>query len=219
LCRYLEWEAEFHDRLEDVKKSDVLILRTGADSHELSFGESGEVVLERKGMRFKFRGTIDRVDTGLDSRVDNPARFVAAIDYKSSIGGVPGGGKGAAWEEGVVLQVPLYAYALTQIRPDVEVSRVEYRPLRETKTGASPGKARAHCLQLYQVDKKSGALKRNEEDTGKMDRALDSVCEHVLNARAGKFQNSPAPSCGCPAYCHAYDICRVSSREPKARHR
>lgn len=219
LCRYLAWEVEFHDRMDDHKKSDALILRTGAAAHELSFGESGAVVLERKGIRFKFRGTIDRVDEGIDPRIENPSRFVAAIDYKSSIGGVPGGGKGAAWNEGVVLQVPLYAYALTRIRDDVDVSRVEYRPLRETRPGASPGTARPHCLQLYQVDKKTGVLRRNEDDAAKMERALDAVCDHVIKAKNGYFPVSPAPSCGCPAYCHAYDICRVPPQIREGQHR
>ena len=214
LVRYLDWEVEHHERMDNKRTKDAFILRTGADAHEQSFGKEGDVVLERNGVSFKFRGFIDRVDIGVDPRIDNPSRFVAAIDYKSSIKGVPGEGKPAAWNDGVVLQVPLYAYALTQIKSDVEVSRVEYRPLRETKPGATPGKARPHCMQLYQVDRKTGVLNWCEEDAAKMERALDSVCEHVLNARRGKFPVSPAPSCGCPPYCHAYDVCRVS---PEAR--
>ena len=219
LVRYLAWEVEHHDRMDDKRKSDALILRTGADTHEQKFGEDEDVVLERKGVSFKFRGSIDRVDRGVDPRIDHPSRFVAAIDYKSSIRGVPGEGRGAAWDDGVVLQVPLYAYALTQIYNDVEVSRVEYRPLRQTKPGAQPGKARPHCMQLYQVDRKTGVLKQDEDAATRMERALDNVCEHVLNARDGKFPVFPAPSCGCPSYCHAFDVCRVTpeTREGKRR--
>jgi len=219
LCRYLAWEVDFHDRMENPKKSDITILRTGAEIHELSFGRSGDIVLERNGVRFKFRGFIDRVDRGIDPRVEDPSRFVAAIDYKSSMSGVPGGGKKDAWDEGVVLQVPLYAYALTQLRDDAVVSRVEYHPLRQTKPGATPGTARPHCLQLYQVDKKTGVLKENEQDAAKMERALACVSEHVLNLRQGRFLISPAPSCGCPSYCHAYDICRVTERKRMGKKR
>lgn len=209
LLRYLAWEVEHHDRMEDVRKSDAAILRTGADYHELRFGEDGDVVLERHGVVFRYRGIIDRVDRGVDARIEDASRFVAAIDYKSSIRGVPGEGRSVAWDEGVVLQVPLYAHALTQLTDHAEVSRVEYRPLGETKPGASPGKARAHCLQLYGVDKKTGDLVRNENDMAKMDNALNMVCKHVSSVRKGRFPVRPAPSCGCPAYCPAYDVCRV----------
>jgi hypothetical protein len=67
------------------------------------------------------------------------------------------------------------------------------------------------------VDKKTGVLTQNEADAAKMERALESVCEHVLDARNGRFPVSPAPSCGCPSYCHAYDICRVSPQRREGK--
>jgi hypothetical protein len=217
LIRYLDWEAEHHKKMEGSRGKAPTILRTAADKHELRFDASDDVVLERNGVRFEFRGSIDRVDVGVDPRIDKPERFVAAIDYKSSLGSVPGKGTGAAWDDGVVLQVPLYAFALAQILKDVDVSRVEYRALNETKPKASPGKAYPHCLQLYEVNHKTGELEWNESDAEKMDRALDAVSAHVLSIRRGEFPVAPAPSCKCPSYCHAYDICRVSASKREGR--
>jgi hypothetical protein len=168
-------------------------------------------------VRFKFRGAIDRVDIGVDPRIKEPGRFVAAIDYKSSIASVPGKGKGNAWDDGVVLQVPLYAYALSRILDNVEVARVEYRALSGTKPGATPGDAYPHCLQLFLVNPKTTALELNDEDVTKMECALDAVCDHVLNIRQGRFPVTPAPSCGCPSYCHSFDICRVTTDKREGR--
>ena len=75
----------------------------------------------------------------------------------------------------MVLQVPLYAYALTKIYKGIDVSRVEYRALSDTRPGAMPGKAYPHCLQLLTVDRKTGNLNRDTVAADEMDRALGKV--------------------------------------------
>lgn len=198
LTRYLAFEIEYNEKLFNNKTNNAYVLRTAVESHELSFRD---IVLERGGVRFRFRGTIDRVEVGVDGRVDS-ARYVAAVDYKTSKYAVPGSGRKEAWEDGVVLQVPLYAYALSQLRPGTAVSRVEYRALKQ--------RAVLHSLQLVEVDRKNKELLSGDEDAAKMSAALDAVAAHVLSARGGEFPAAPAPSCGCPPFCHAWDICRVA---------
>ncbi len=174
------------------------------ETHELRFKEA---VLERGGIQFRFRGTIDRVEVGIDERVTS-GHYVAAVDYKSSKYAAPGGGNKKAWDEGVVLQVPLYAHALGTLRPGSVVSRVEYRALKQRETLLT--------LQLVSVDRKTKALRTGGEEQDQMEAALDAVVRHVKQVRGGAFPADPPPTCGCPSFCHARDICRVAGgpREP-----
>jgi hypothetical protein len=172
-------------------------VRTSVAEHEHAFKD---IVLERGGVRFRFRGSVDRVEIGVDERTD-ASRFIAAVDYKTSKSSVPGAGEKAAWDDGVVLQVPLYAYALAKTRPETVACRVEYRALKQREA--------VHALELYQFDRKSGRIVPNDEAIERMERALDRVAAHVLRARRGEFPAAPAPSCGCPPFCHALEICRV----------
>lgn len=205
---YLAWEVGLNEEMHDTRKKKApAMVRTGVEAGELAIPES---VLERNGVRFRFRGTIDRVEIGIDDRVD-ASRYVAAVDYKTSLPGVPGGGDARAWADDVVLQVPLYAHALAQLRPGIRVARVEYRSLRTPQA--------AHSLQLYQVEPKKQLLIPNAEARDLMQRALDAVAAHVRRARAGEFPARPAPSCGCPPFCHAWDICRVAGGPQTKRER
>jgi ATP-dependent helicase/DNAse subunit B len=204
LTRYLAFEIEYNEKLFKNNTKNGYILRTGVETHELSFRE---VVLERGGIQFRFRGTIDRVEVGIDERVES-SRYVAAVDYKSSKYAAPGGGNKKAWDEGVVLQVPLYAHALTTLRPGSVVSRVEYRALKQRET--------LHSLQLVSVNRKTKELRTGGDEQEQMEAALDAVVRHVKQVRGGAFPAEPPPTCGCPSFCHARDICRVAGgpREP-----
>lgn len=200
LHRYLDFELAQNEKMFNNRSPAARMLRTGVAEHELTFDD---VVLERGGVRFRFRGSIDRVETGVDERVASGG-FVAAVDYKSSKDSAPGGGSSAReapWHDRVVLQVPLYAYALATLRPDLEVARVEYRALKQRET--------VHPLDLVKVDRAAGALTRDAAARAKLDTALDAVAEHVLRIRAGEFPAAPVESCGCPSFCHALEICRV----------
>jgi len=189
-----EHEASFTN-VGNAKK----MIRTGADAHEVKIADA---VLERDGVRFRFRGSIDRVDVGVDDRFGGAERFTAAVDYKSSIYSTPGGGDKEAWDDGVVLQVPLYAHALGQLRPGIEVARAEYRALRPIKA--------AHQLQLWAYDPKTKKPLQEAEAAEKMDRALGAVVRHVRSIREGRFPVQPPESCECSPYCHALDVCRIA---------
>ncbi|MGE0552550.1 MAG: PD-(D/E)XK nuclease family protein [Gemmatimonadales bacterium] len=205
LEQYLTWELEYNDKAFKNAGNARKILRTAVDAHELVIGG---ISLDRNGVRFRYRGVIDRVEVGVDERVPS-ADFVAAVDYKSSIYSTPGSGHKDAWLDGVVLQVPLYAHALTVLRAGSRVSRVEYRSLRTRET--------AHVLGLVVVDPpKAKVLREDPEAMEKMERALSAAAHHVAAVRDGRFPASPAPSCKCPPFCAAWDICRVRGGPKKA---
>ncbi len=207
LQRYLEWEVELNEKAYASNRGKApTMLRTAVESHELPF--SG-ITLDRNGVRFVYRGMIDRVEVGVDARVPSQG-FVAAIDYKSSIYSTPGGGSAKAWEDGVVLQVPLYAHALTQLRPGTEVARVEYRAIRQQK--------QAHTLELAKVKNlgKSPTLERDEKAADKLDAALDAAAARVGKVRSAEFPADYTDSCKCSPYCQSWDICRVAGGPQKA---
>ena len=149
----------------------------------------------------RYRGSIDRVERGVDDRVPGAEKYVAAVDYKSSEYAVPGKGKPAAWGEGIVLQIPLYAHAL-RIEGLGELARVEYRTLKRP--------AVLQDLTFVSVDPKSGAVQKDDEEVAKWEAALDQVIAHVRRMRKGEFPAQYAPSAGCPPYCPALEICRVA---------
>jgi len=194
LQRYLDFERDENRKAFDGRTIAGRTIRTGVDAHELPFDG---MVLERDGVVFRFRGSIDRVEVGTDDRSDGS--WVAAVDYKTTKYSAPGAGKKEAWDDGVVLQVPLYAHALAVLRPGTEVARVEYRAIKTAE--------RVHNLSLVRV-KKAG-VEADEDARAKMEQALSAVVQHVLRIRAGEFPARPAPSCNCPPFCHAWDICRV----------
>ncbi len=196
---YLDSEIAEHEEMYDPRKRNApKMIRTGVASGELAFRD---IVLERNGVRFRFRGSIDRVETGVDERFAS-GTYVAAVDYKTTKYAVPGAGEKKAWDDDVVLQVPLYAWALTQLETGRTIARVEYRAIRQA--------THAHRLELYQFDRRQNAPVPNADATDRMERALDAVARHVTRARRGEFPAAPAPSCGCPDFCASLEICRVA---------
>jgi hypothetical protein len=197
---YLGWEAEQHEDMFKPRKVNApRMLRTAVCLNERSFRDA---VLERDGIRFRYRGAIDRVEIGIDDRVRDGHEFVAAVDYKTTKAAAPGHGDKEAWDDGVVLQLPLYAHALETIVPGARVARVEYRALTTREL--------VHPLELHRVDRKAGVRYPHDEDGEKMARALDAVPRHVRRIRGGEFPAQPAPSCLCPPFCHAWDVCRIA---------
>ncbi|HXE56760.1 MAG TPA: PD-(D/E)XK nuclease family protein [Gemmatimonadales bacterium] len=196
LLGYLESEIQEHEDMYDSRKRNApRMVRTGVSEHERGFTD---LVLERHGVRFRFRGSVDRVEVGVDERFES-AGYLAAVDYKTTKSSAPGGGDTAAWDDHVVLQVPLYAYALTRLYPGATITRVEYRAIKHREP--------VHRLELHQVSQ-GGPVER-EEARRKMERALDMVALHVLRVRKGEFPTEPAESCGCPDFCASREICRV----------
>ncbi|HEU5050353.1 MAG TPA: PD-(D/E)XK nuclease family protein [Gemmatimonadales bacterium] len=205
LTRFIEFEAEEHEAMAGSKGNAPRMVRTAVKEHEAAFRD---VVLERNGVRFRFRGSVDRVEIGVDDRFEHAERHLAAVDYKTTKYAAPGGGKKEAWDDDVVLQVPLYAYALSREHPGAAIARVEYRALRKPEA--------VHRLELYQVTK--AGLTANLDGAARMERALDAVTEHVKRARGGSFPAEPARSCGCPSFCASLEICRVAGG-PRTRER
>lgn len=200
LHAFVRWEMDLHHDMTDPKtrkRNAPKMVRTGVTEHELSFDG---MVFERDGVRIRYRGTIDRVEVSVDERVPG-VKLIAAADYKTTGDSTPGGGSKDAWGDGVVLQVPLYAYALAKLRPDHEIARVEYLTLKR------PGSV--HSLQLYTVDKKTRVLESNDDAVAQWQTALDWAVAHVKQARRGEFPAAPPASCGCPPWCHGRDICRI----------
>ena len=197
LLGYLRWELEENEKMfASGRGSRPKRVRTGVKAHE---EELGEIELERGGIRIRFRGYVDRVEVGVDERFTSGGHL-AAVDYKTTKWSCPGKGGKDAWEDGVVLQVPLYAYALARKNPGTVAVRVEYRALKKPEA--------VHSLELYTVDKR-GRAEPDAEAAEKMNEALDAVVRHVLTARSGEFPVLPAPSCKCPSFCHSFEICRV----------
>jgi ATP-dependent helicase/DNAse subunit B len=200
LMGYLEWEVDLHDRMTRSNRGNApKMVRTAVVEHEMSFSKA---VLDRGGVQVLYRGFIDRVEVGYDERVDSQ-HLVAAVDYKTTEFSTPGEGNSKAWEDGVVLQVPLYAHALRTLVPGADVARVEYRALAKKDDKA------VHRLQLYEVNWKGPLLVQQPEAKQKLERALDHACEYVRRIRSGRFPAEVAPSCSCPLWCHGSDICRV----------
>lgn len=196
LHEYLAWEIEFNEGWSDNRKNASKVIRSGAAEGEYKFDD---VELEGGGVKFKLRGSIDRVDVGVDDRVAGAERYIAAIDYKSSIYATPAGGKTKAWDDGIVLQVPLYAAALERLRPEDIVARMEYRTLRNPKP--------VHVLSLHPM--KKGELQDAPEARERLDAALDAAGRLITDLRGGVLPAYPAPSAGCSPYCPARDICRI----------
>ncbi|MEP6474745.1 MAG: PD-(D/E)XK nuclease family protein, partial [Gemmatimonadota bacterium] len=202
LARYLNSEVESNEKLFNNRTKLANTLRTAVESSEVGFKD---MVLARGGVRIRYRGTIDRVEVGVDERAGaGVSKYLAAVDYKTTKYSAPGGaGKTTeAYADGVVIQIPLYAYALSQLRPGSTLSRLEYRALKQGDT--------IHSLDLVQVDKKSGTVSDNDEARAQYESALDAAANHVLAARHGEFPAAPPESCGCPPFCHALEICRVA---------
>ena len=195
LERYLEFEMEENRKGSGgrgVAGSSVL---TAVEAHELAF-ETLE--LERDGTKIRYRGIVDRIEAGVDPRA--PGTWVAAVDYKTTKYSAPAAGDRAGWSDRVVLQVPLYAHALRVLRPGARVARVEYRAIKQA--------ARLHRLSLVRV--RRTVVTDDPEAEARMEDALRAAVRHVSRIVTGEFPAAPAPSCGCPPFCHAWDICRVA---------
>src|SRR5690606_30220128 len=157
--------------------------------------------LERAGVRFRLRGRMDRVELGIDERLgEDAAAFRAAVDYKTSEASTPGGRDSAARGDGVVLQVPLYPHALEQLAPGALVGRDEYRARPSRRIGPSG--------ELHRASK-SGAPRGGDDARAQYERALAAAAVHVRRVREGLYPATAAESCGCPRFCHAWDICCV----------
>ncbi len=199
VVRFVEWEAELNAQGENARAwKKYPQVRTGVSAFELAFDDVTIPVGEET---LRLRGVIDRVEVGVDDRLADAGRLLVAVDYKSTGFSVPAGGRAGGWDDGVVLQLPLYAAALERLRPGSEVARMEYRAIRSRSV--------AHQLPLVTVAKGDAGEARDREAAQRRASALASAAGRAASVREGHFPARPAPSCGCPPYCHGWDICRV----------
>jgi len=200
IVTFLEWEIQMHEDMLDPKTKKVnapKMIRSAVESHELAFTD---MIYEHDGVRIRYRGSIDRVEVSVDERADG-VDYIVAADYKSSKSATPGAGRNAAWEEGVVLQVPLYAYALSQLRHTAEIARAGYLTLKNPEP--------AQTLDLVKFDKKLQEVSPQPGEQDKWAAALHAAIDHVKRARLGDFPAGPPGECTCPPWCHGRDICRI----------
>ena len=196
---YLAFEIDWNEKSFNNRTTSSKNVRTGSVEGEFAFDR---VPLRGGGVSFLLRGKVDRVDRGIegpDESLPGAKRFVAAIDYKSTIYSTPGEGKGSAWDDGIVLQVPLYAAALRVARPDDEVARMEYRTIRGPKA--------VHQLTLVQV--KKGEVQDAAAAEEKLGAALAAAGAKIAQLRRGELPGVPTPTAGCSRYCPARDVCRI----------
>ena len=202
---YVRAEAAEHSALVAASPRQYLkkrVLRTAVDRHEVAFGPT---VFTVHGVRFTASGRIDRIEVGVDDRIDGASAFRAIVDYKSSKGAAPGRGKLAAFDDGIVVQAPLYALALKHAEPHSKIARIEYRELK--------GGEAVLPIKLAQVDYKQGTLRddpeEQAEEQAKYDASLAAIPVVITRARTGNFPAQYAESAGCPSWCVALDTCRV----------
>ncbi len=199
LTAYIEAEAEEHDKWVTGKSwQSRRPLHAGADRHEVAFGP---MTLAVGDVRFRAHGRIDRVDVVTDDRIPQPGRWRVIVDYKSSTGAAPGGGKSGAFADGIVLQAPLYAMALQHLEPGIEIARIEYRSLRTGKAVLP--------INLAEVHHKTKVLDTELGGHADFAASRDAIPRTIVRARTGPFPPTPAESHHCPSWCVALDSCRI----------
>jgi hypothetical protein len=196
LQRYLAFEINYNEQSFKGNTNASKEIRMGAAEGEFAFRREP---LSGDGINFLMRGTVDRVDRGVDDRVPDADRYIAAIDYKSSKYSTPAGGDKRAWADGIVLQVPIYAAALRQLRGEQLVARMEYRTLRKPEI--------VHKLSLAPLAK--GELQDASAAEGQLQEALAAAGRKIAQVRSGELAANPAESAGCSPYCPARDVCRI----------
>ena len=200
---YLDWEIDLHEDMYDSnpRKKGPTLVRTAVVEHEFAFDDA---VLERGGVKVRYRGRIDRVEQGCDERFDS-GHYVSAVDYKTTKSSTPGKGELQAWTDNIVLQIPLYAHALRQQRPGCEVSCVEYRAIKSPAT--------VHQLLFCKL-RKTG-LKEEQKALDRYEAAFDAEPPYVSQVRSGLFAHDPPAAAECPPWCHGADICRAKQESSR----
>lgn len=174
------------------------LLRTGVVAHDIVVSD---VTLQgSSGATLRIGGTLDRLEVSVDDRV-RLRKVATAVQYKDSEAATPGNGDTSAWKDGVVLELPLYALALSAMRPELKLARAEYRVLQNG--------APVHRTQPMQIDPTKHSLRHSSAERERLNGALGAAIEYAGRIQKGEFPPAPAPSCNCPPLCHARDYCRI----------
>ena len=175
---------------------------------ELAFGRAGDepVRLGHGPGAFTLRGQIDRVDVA--------GRDAVVVDYKRSSGSVDASAR--AFEQGIDLQLPLYAAALERLL-DVEVVGFEW--VAATRR-ARRGRWSARAAALFQPRQEGTAPQActPEDWRALLADRVASASATVEAVRAGDhaLQTEDAKRCGRCAYFHVCRTSFVRGRVPEA---
>ena len=197
---YLRFEMSFNAKSSNNRTSSAKQVQTAVRAGEYPFDG---VKLTADGISYLLRGSVDRFDVGADSRLGDASRYFAVLDYKTSLASTPAGGKPAAWSDGVVLQLPLYAAVLRTLHPDLQLAHLENRVLRQPKI--------VHQLKFVTVKNQKGksSVELDASAEEKMTTALSAAARNVKQVRNAEFAARPTDSCGCSPFCPARDVCRL----------
>ena len=197
---YLRFEMSFNAKSSNNHTSSAKQVQTAVRAGEYPFDG---VKLTADGISYLLRGSVDRFDVGADSRLGDASRYFAVLDYKTSLASTPAGGKPAAWSDGVVLQLPLYAAVLRTLHPDLQLAHLENRVLRQPKI--------VHQLKFVTVKNQKGksSVELDASAEEKMTTALSAAARNVKQVRNAEFAARPTDSCGCSPFCPARDVCRL----------
>jgi ATP-dependent helicase/nuclease subunit B len=197
LDTYLRWEVAENEKPQRRATPRRRPLQT-----QVVFGMRGQppVSLERGGRVLKLRGTIDRVDALTEPEVLG-WRYV--VDHKTSDAALK---PLDLYDEGAVLQLPLYIHALERLDRDATgVWGGAYQIVKDDCKRA----AALHPRTLDRGRIREGSNKTEQTAASRLHDAVDLALGHVDGVRGGAFP-ARIPTCvtSCPPFCGMTDVCR-----------
>jgi ATP-dependent helicase/DNAse subunit B len=194
---YLRWEIS-----ENEKELRRATPRRRPLHTEVTFGMNGAppVSLHSGGRVLKLRGTIDRVDELTDAEVRG-WRYV--VDHKTSDASLT---PLDLYEEGALLQLPLYVRALERLEGDgARVWGGAYQIVK----GECKRSAALHPRSLAKGKVREGGTDTEQRAASRLHDAVAVALHHVDGVRSGEFP-ARIPKCakGCPTFCEVKDVCR-----------
>jgi RecB family exonuclease len=197
LEQYLAWEIAENEKPTRRATPRRRPLRT-----EVVFGMQGvpPVTLEHGGRTLRLRGRIDRVDALTDPEV---AGWRYVVDHKTSDASLTPLG---LYDEGAVLQLPLYLHALARLDADAPgVWGGAYQVVKDGGKRAAP----LHPRSLTKGKVREGGTTTEQTAASRVHDAVDLALMHVDGVRRGEFPaRIPTCSTSCPTFCDARDVCR-----------
>ena len=154
---------------------------------ERAFGMRGEppLALQLEGREVFLRGIVDRIDQDADG-------YLCVIDYKTGSASQDA----RALDEGIRLQLPLYAMAVAGMGFEGEAREGFYWSIPQARRGSL-------MLSKYKPD-----IPELEgiESAGAFDAARVHIARTLSGIQQGRFPPKP-PQRGCPSYCPAAVWC------------
>ena len=169
---------------------------------ELVFGMDGKppVSLQRGGRVLRLRGKIDRVDEVTDEAARG-WRYV--VDHKTGDGSLT---PLDLYEEGALLQIPLYMLALERMK---EQGSGVWGGAYQIVKGDCKRAAAIHPRTLDRGRIREGSNVTEQTAAARVHDSLTLALGHVDAVQRGEFP-ARIPSCtrSCPTFCDLKDVCR-----------